>query len=361
MKKTFQIFSIIIATIFFASSSFSFDLKGKTVTLFVPFGEGGGTDRLARLVAKNMETVLPGNPTVVVLNQPGGGSVKGSNKFYSSGAKDGTVVFMASSSTFNNQFFGSKKVKYDLNKLKVISLNPRGAILYANSQTTGAKGKNIVDDVKTLRSKSNLIVGGKTPAAGVLLDMTSMEILGINHKAVFGLSTGKKRKAFLRGETNINNDGTGVYRKKMKKGIADGSVAPLVAYGYEKKPGTLVRDPDYPNLPTVLEAYEQLNGKKLKGAALTAHIKLVSNKVTFSKAFFLQKGTSNKIVKTYIDAFKKLNSDPEFVKKYQKEMGPIKISYGKEAASMIKKGLKLDSSSKKWISNFLSTKHDAKL
>ena len=147
----------------------------------------------------------------------------------------------------------------------------------------------------------------------------------------------------------------------MKKGIADGSVATLVAYGYETKPGTLVRDPDYPNLPTVLEAYEQLNGKKLKGAALTAHIKLVSNKVTFSKAFFLQKGTSNKIVKTYIDAFKKLNSDPEFVKKYQKEMGPIKISYGKEAASMIKKGLKLDSSSKKWISNFLSTKHDAKL
>ena len=57
------------------------DYSGKKITIIVPFKEGGGTDGLARLFAPYLQKELPGNPDVIVLNQPGGGGVTGSNKF----------------------------------------------------------------------------------------------------------------------------------------------------------------------------------------------------------------------------------------------------------------------------------------
>ena len=41
----------------------------------MPFKEGGGSDTLARLLQPHLQEALPGNPTVIILNQPGGGSV----------------------------------------------------------------------------------------------------------------------------------------------------------------------------------------------------------------------------------------------------------------------------------------------
>ena len=72
------------------------DFSGKKITIITPFKEGGGTDGLARLFAPYLQKELPGNPDVIVLNQPGGGGVTGSNKFQRTAAKDGTVLGMGS-------------------------------------------------------------------------------------------------------------------------------------------------------------------------------------------------------------------------------------------------------------------------
>ncbi|MCB1638441.1 MAG: tricarboxylate transporter, partial [Thiothrix sp.] len=58
------------------------DFSGKTVEWTVPFGVGGGTDVWARFFAPQLAETLPGKPTVVVLNVPGGGSITGANQFY---------------------------------------------------------------------------------------------------------------------------------------------------------------------------------------------------------------------------------------------------------------------------------------
>ena len=55
--------------------------KGKTVTIVVPFQEGGGSDVLTRLFQPFLNKHLPGNPKVVVFNRPGGAATKGSNYF----------------------------------------------------------------------------------------------------------------------------------------------------------------------------------------------------------------------------------------------------------------------------------------
>src|SRR5215467_5072293 len=50
--------------------------RGKQVNIVVGYGSGGGYDVYARLFARHLGRHIPGNPTVVVQNMPGAGSLR---------------------------------------------------------------------------------------------------------------------------------------------------------------------------------------------------------------------------------------------------------------------------------------------
>jgi tripartite-type tricarboxylate transporter receptor subunit TctC len=66
--------------------------SGKTVRVLVGFGTGGGYDLYSRTLARYMGRYIPGNPTLVVQNMPGAGSLKAVNYLYNVAPKDGTVI-----------------------------------------------------------------------------------------------------------------------------------------------------------------------------------------------------------------------------------------------------------------------------
>jgi tripartite-type tricarboxylate transporter receptor subunit TctC len=66
--------------------------KGKVVSLVVGYGSGGGYDVYGRLVATHLGKYIPGNPTVVLQNMPGAGSLRSVNYLYNTAPKDGTVI-----------------------------------------------------------------------------------------------------------------------------------------------------------------------------------------------------------------------------------------------------------------------------
>ena len=66
--------------------------RGRTVTIQVGFGAGGGYDITTRIVARHFGDHIPGKPTVVVQNLPGGGSMKLANYIYNAAPKDGTML-----------------------------------------------------------------------------------------------------------------------------------------------------------------------------------------------------------------------------------------------------------------------------
>src|SRR5512145_1680548 len=68
------------------------DFSGKTVNIIVPYTEGGGTDLYARLFVPYLRKHLPGQPTVVIRNMPGGGSIMGSNYFHANAKPDGLTI-----------------------------------------------------------------------------------------------------------------------------------------------------------------------------------------------------------------------------------------------------------------------------
>jgi tripartite-type tricarboxylate transporter receptor subunit TctC len=64
---------------------------GRTVQLVIGYATGGGYDDYARMLGRHIGRHIPGNPTVVVQNMPGAGSIKSANYLYNIAPKDGTV------------------------------------------------------------------------------------------------------------------------------------------------------------------------------------------------------------------------------------------------------------------------------
>ena len=65
---------------------------GKTFHVLVGFGPGGGYDLYARTLGRYLGRHLPGNPTVLVQNMAGAGSLKVVNYLYNAAPRDGTVI-----------------------------------------------------------------------------------------------------------------------------------------------------------------------------------------------------------------------------------------------------------------------------
>jgi tripartite-type tricarboxylate transporter receptor subunit TctC len=66
--------------------------KGRTVDVYVGYSTGGGYDIYARMLARHMGRFIPGNPTLVVKNMEGAGSLRLANWLANAGPRDGTVL-----------------------------------------------------------------------------------------------------------------------------------------------------------------------------------------------------------------------------------------------------------------------------
>ena len=88
----------------------------KTVSIIVGSGAGGGFDTTARLVARHIGRHIPGTPTVIVVNMPGGGGLVAANHLFSAAPKDGTVIGLFHEAQVMNQLTDGEGVQFDLLK-----------------------------------------------------------------------------------------------------------------------------------------------------------------------------------------------------------------------------------------------------
>jgi tripartite-type tricarboxylate transporter receptor subunit TctC len=346
------------AIVFATSSAFAaVDFTGKTVTILVPYKEGGGADVYARLFQPYLTKYLPGNPTVVVRNQPGGGGVKGTNKWDATAKPDGTSIIAMSTSGLVAYVIGGKKVKYKLSDMRPVILSPRGAVFYANPDT-GVKGKDIVADIKALQN-TKLTYGSKNPTSSEMRGVLAFEMLGFKDvNVVFGLSSGEQQKAFLRGEININYDTAGTYSRKIVKYEKQGKLIPVFTMGYGAADGSIKRDPAFPEMPTITEGYEKLNGKPPSGPAAAAYNAFLHMGVTASKSFILPRGTPDEIVAVWVETAKKVVADKDFRKVAAKVIGAYKQSYGQDAADVLRMATGVSPETKAWLKAWIKQRFD---
>jgi tripartite-type tricarboxylate transporter receptor subunit TctC len=80
--------------------------SGKSVQLVIGYAPGGGYDVYARTLARHMARHIPGNPSIVVQNMPGAGSIKAANYLYNIAPKDGTAFGGFSRGAFLDPLLG---------------------------------------------------------------------------------------------------------------------------------------------------------------------------------------------------------------------------------------------------------------
>lgn len=90
---------------------------GKTVTLSVPTGPGGGHDIYVRMLARHMGAHLPGKPVMVVVNQPGGGGLTALNHMAKLAPQDGTWFGLVSQALLIHEVIGRPGMQTSLGKI----------------------------------------------------------------------------------------------------------------------------------------------------------------------------------------------------------------------------------------------------
>jgi tripartite-type tricarboxylate transporter receptor subunit TctC len=94
--------------------------RGKTVEVLVGFSAGGGYDAYGRALSRFLGNHIPGNPTVVVRNMPGAGSLSMVNHINSVAAKNGLTIGIFDPSLIIAPLLGGSNAKYDASKLSWI-------------------------------------------------------------------------------------------------------------------------------------------------------------------------------------------------------------------------------------------------
>jgi len=88
----------------------------KTITIYIANTAGGSYDLYARLIARNFGKHLPGTPTVVASNMPGGGGLICANYLYTVAPKDGTALGVLIETVAVEQALKDPGVRYDAAK-----------------------------------------------------------------------------------------------------------------------------------------------------------------------------------------------------------------------------------------------------
>ena len=109
------------------------DFAGETIEWIIPFSAGGGSDTWARFNAPLLSKYLPGEPTVIVVNEPGGGSTKGTNLFAARAKPDGLTILGTSGSTQFPYLLGDPRVRYDYKEWKIAMVDRRRRLYHPDA------------------------------------------------------------------------------------------------------------------------------------------------------------------------------------------------------------------------------------
>ena len=166
-----------------AASSENF-FAGRTITIVVGYGAGSGYDHNARFVARHLARHISGQPTVIVRNMPGAGSLNAANHVANLAPKDGTTLGVVARGMSIEPLLGGQGVRFEPVTLNWIGSTSREVSVLAVRADTGLK---TLDDAK---KRETVLAGPALGTDGVTYPTTLNNLLGTKFKVVTGYRSG---------------------------------------------------------------------------------------------------------------------------------------------------------------------------
>ena len=224
--------------------------KGKTITLVVGNGPGGGFDVFGRLLGRHIGRYIPGNPNVVVQNMPGAGSLLAANYLYNLAPKDGTTFgLIARNMPLLGLLGDNTNVRYDPRKFTWLGSSSN----FSNdAYVLIARKDGAVKSIEDARRPGGppLLLGG-TADGGSSSDVPRIlhDTIGLNMKLIVGYrDSAAIYFAMESGEVNGRTNELSSLRSSRPSWLApDSNYKLLVQYA------RATRHPDFPDVPTARE------------------------------------------------------------------------------------------------------------
>jgi tripartite-type tricarboxylate transporter receptor subunit TctC len=314
--------------------------KGKTIRFVVGFAAGGGYDHAARLVARHIGEHIPGNPTIVVENMTGAGSLIAANYTFNSAKPDGLFVGIWNSAYVLRQALGDKAVRFDGRKIGWIGAPTKGTPFCSIMAHTGLKSlQDIVSANRELKM-------GATAPGSTYDDLP--QILNRTMGTKFTVISGY--------------EGTGPILVAMRRKEVDGgcwtwesartTARPMLdASGEDKLIPYLIHRPqpdsevkDLPLIPEVIKGEDNLSAYRTW-----------SGTYEFQRPFTLPPGVPKDRLRVLRKAFGDTMKDPDFIAEAKKSKFDVTYVTGEEIEDYVDKVLSVTPKAKELLS-FLMVK-----
>jgi len=225
---------------------------GKTIRLLIGQPPGGGYDTYARLFARFLPQLLPGQPNVALQHMPGAGGLVMANHLYTQAPPDGTTIALGSGGIATAALFGIPGARFDARRFSWIgNMNSEVGISVAWHHSGIKTTADLFD--------REFIVGGSgANSDSVVFPNVLNAVMGTRFKVVPGYKgMAEIVLAMERGEVQ----GTGNWHYSSivfnrPDWLRDKKIALLLQIG-------LRPHPDLPNVPTVLDIARDAEQKEI--------------------------------------------------------------------------------------------------
>jgi tripartite-type tricarboxylate transporter receptor subunit TctC len=324
VAKVLVAFLVLCGTQAFAQDPF---YNAKTIRIIVGFSAGGGYDTYARLIARHMTRHIPGNPTIVVENMTGAGSLISANHLYKAAKPDGLTIGHFIGGLFIQQLLEKPGLEFDARKFEYIGVPTQDNYVTGLSKTSG-----ITSMQQWLAAKNPLKIGGIAPGTATS-DIPRLLIAAIELPAqvVDGYKgTADVRLAFNSGEVFGVTNAWESFKSTWRKEVDSGDVTIVVQHVSK-------RHPELPNIPLDVEFAKTPQARKL--LEVGAH-----SLGPTARPFALPPGTPKARVQVLRKAFAETMKDSQFLAEAKKANLDINPADGAELEANVKKIFELEAS-----------------
>ena len=298
--------------------------QGKTIRILVGFTSGGLYDQYARILSQTMPKYIPGNPSIIVQNMPGAGSLIAANYVYGVAKPDGLTLGMIGSGFYLDQLLGKKEANYDVRKFNFIgSVDQRDLMLFMRAD---APWKSM-DDILAAKDPPKCGATGTSDLTTIVANILE-ETLGAKMNVVRGYPGGAEIDlAVEKGEIHCRGTGitTHYAREPYFTWHKNGFDRHLIQTGAR-------RDARLGDTPTLNELMEKKKTPEISRSV--ARVLLIS--ATLGRPLVATPGIPAERVKVLRDAYVRAFKEPEVVEESKKKKLEIETLSGEEVEAQMR-------------------------
>jgi tripartite-type tricarboxylate transporter receptor subunit TctC len=286
--------------------------RGKSISMIIATAPGGDYDLRARLVSRHMGRHIPGNPTIVPRNMPGGVGIQAMNYMANVAPKDGTTIHAIMQNMSTHQALGGAGVEFDTRKFFWIGNTTDTPNVINSWHTT---------DIRTIQDVMvrELVVGAPGQATNsVYYPKALNELVGTKFRIVSGYPGGNQvNLAMERGEVGGRGSNSWASWKATKPNwLRDKKIFILVQVA-------LKRDPELAGIPTMIELVKTDDDR----AVMT----FLSADVPIARSYVTNPGVPAERVQALRRAFDATMKDPQLLAEAAKLNMDLRPTTGEEA------------------------------